>query len=320
MDGNHSLSQPLPNFSDEIILAARGSRNAVDPRRPYHWLVEPEYTADGYVEDVATIFLSNKECPFRCLMCDLWKNTTVNKVPVGAITEQIKFALGILPPARHIKLYNSGNFFDAQAIPRTEFTAIAELVADFDTLIVENHPKLCNDACARFAEQCVPQLEVAMGLETSHEPTLAMLNKQMTTDDFARACEFLLKHSIKIRAFILLRPPATTEEQGIERAIESVKFAFDCGVNCCAVIPTRPGNGIMEQLQAAGNYSPPVLTSLETVLNETLGWNRGRVFADLWDVQQFATCDNCAAAKVERLNQMNLTQTLLPTVTCEYCK
>ena len=295
----------LPQISDQVILAARGKRNIVDPRRPYHALVEPEYSAAGRVEDVATVFLSNKECPFRCLMCDLWKNTTVDKVPDGAIAEQIRFALRSLPPAKHIKLYNSGNFFDAQAIPRSEFADIASLVANFETLIVENHPKLCNDTCVAFAKQCVPQLEIAMGLETSHAPTLATLNKQMTTADFATACEFLGQHSIRTRAFILLKPPATSEQQGIDR---------------CAVIPTRPGNGIMEQLQADGSYSPPRLTSLEIVLNETLSWQRGRVFADLWDAEKFATCVHCAAARIERLNRINLTQTLQPAAICEYCE
>lgn len=320
MDHNEPSPALQPQIGDESILAARGPRNAINPRRAYHSLVEEEFSASGTVEDVATIFLSNKECPFRCLMCDLWKNTTVDKVPDGAITEQIRRALDTLPPAKHIKLYNSGNFFDAQAIPRAEFTAITKLVAEFDTLIVENHPKLCNESCVQFAQHCKPQLEIAMGLETSHAPTLAMLNKQMTTDDFARACEFLLRHAIRIRAFILLRPPATTEEQGIERAIDSVRFAFDCGVNCCAVIPTRPGNGIMEQLHAAGTYSPPVLTSLETVLNETLAWKRGRVFADLWDAEKFGQCERCIKPRIERLNRMNLTQTLQPLVSCEYCE
>lgn len=320
MDHNEPAPVSLPQINDELILAARGPRNTINPRRAYHSLVEAEFSASGTVEDVATIFLSNRECPFRCLMCDLWKNTTVDRVPDGAITEQIRLALDTLPPARHIKLYNSGNFFDAQAIPRAEFTAITELVAEFDTLIVENHPKLCNESCVQFAQQCKPQLEIAMGLETSHAPTLAMLNKQMTTDDFARACEFLRKHSIRIRAFVLLKPPATSEKQGIDRAIESVKFAFDCGVSCCAVIPTRPGNGIMEQLQTDGTYSLPVLTSLETVLNETLARKRGRVFADLWDAGKFGTCSHCSEQRIERLNLMNLTQTLQPLVSCEYCE
>ena len=58
------------------LLAARGPKNKVDPRRPYAFLVEQELSAAGEMEDVATIFLTNKECPFSCVYCDLWKNTT----------------------------------------------------------------------------------------------------------------------------------------------------------------------------------------------------------------------------------------------------
>ena len=84
--------------------------------------------AAGCVEDVATLFLTNRECPFRCLMCDLWRNTTDTRVPPGAIPQQIDYALARLPAARHIKLYNSGNFFDHQAIPPEDYAAIAERV------------------------------------------------------------------------------------------------------------------------------------------------------------------------------------------------
>ena len=304
------------NITDASIVAARGAINQVDPFRPYHMLVEPEHSASGVVEDVATIFLSNRECPFHCLMCDLWKNTTLEKVPVGAISEQIRFALSSLPPARHVKLYNSGNFFDAQAIPRDEFQSIGKLVSGFQTVIVENHPRLCNASCVEFQQLCGTQLEVAMGLETSHEPTLAQLNKQMTTHDFEQACRFLCNNGIRVRAFILLRPPWTSEFDGIQRAIESVRFAFDCGVQCCAVIPVRAGNGMMELLQSEGLFSPPRLTSLEHVLEETLTWNRGRVFADVWDAEQFAECQVCVGERVARLQQMNLQQEHVASVSC----
>ena len=241
-------------------------------------------------------------------MCDLWKNTTPQTVPIGAIPAQIDFALQQLPAARHIKLYNSGNFFDLRAIPTEDWPAIAERARRFDTVIVENHPNLCGPSCAAFQQLSGTQLEVAMGLETSHPATLAMLNKQMTTDDFARACDTLRKNSILIRAFVLLKPPGTSEEQGIERAIESVRFAFDCGVGCCAVIPVRKGNGIMEQLHARGEFSSPRLSSLELVVRETLSWSRGRVFADLWDAEQFADSAEFADEQIRTLTAMNRTQ------------
>ena len=293
---------------DRSILAARGARNVVDPWRPYHFLNEPEFSHGGIVEEVSTIFLTNRECPFRCLMCDLWKNTTEATVPFGAIPAQIDFALTQLPAANHVKLYNSGNFFDAKAIPVQDLPAIAERVRQFRTVIVENHPRLCDARCGAFQQLLGTQLEIALGLETSHTATLAMLNKQMTTDDFARACDLLRSQSIRIRAFVLLKPPQTTEEQGIERAIESVRFAFGCGVSCCAVIPVRGGNGIMEVLGTRGDYSPPRLSSLESVMQEVLSWKRGRVFADLWDARQFADSPEVADEQMLRLKTMNLTQ------------
>lgn len=310
----------VPKFSDTQIVAARGPKNAVDPFRPYHALVEPEFSANRIVEDCLTVFLANRECPFRCLMCDLWKNTTDERVPAGAIPEQIQYALQSLPPAPHIKLYNSGNFFDRQAIPGGDLPRVAELVGGFQSVIVENHPRLCNDRCLEFQQLCGTTLEVAMGLETSHEPTLQTLNKQMTTGDFARACEFLSGHSIRLRAFVLLRPPGLTQQEGIEQAIRSVEFAFRCGADCCAVIPTRSGNGIMDQLQQDGLFQPPSLAALEIVLEETLRWKKGRVFADLWDAAELSDCGACLPGRIERLNTMNLTQRILPAVECDQCR
>src|SRR5687768_3199995 len=132
---------PLP--TDRQILAARGPKNEVDPQRPYACLVEEERTAAGAVEPLATIFLTNRECPLRCTYCDLWKNTTDQRVSAGDMPAQIDFALARLAPARHVKLYNSGNFFDPQAIPREDHRAIADRVRGFQTVIVENHPLFC---------------------------------------------------------------------------------------------------------------------------------------------------------------------------------
>ncbi|MDA1050582.1 MAG: radical SAM protein [Planctomycetota bacterium] len=304
------------SWDDQTILAARPPKNTVDPRRPYAYLVEPECAASGRIEDVATIFLTNRECPFRCLMCDLWKNTTDERVPAGAIPEQIAFALSNLSRAKHVKLYNSGNFFDRQAIPREDYAAIAQCVAPFETVIVENHPKLCGDDCLRFRDLLAGKLEIAIGLETIHPDVLPRLNKQMTTDGFQRAVRFLSKNGIATRAFILLRPPFLDEAEGVEWAIRSIRFAFDAGVQCCSVIPTRDGNGAMEQLRTEGRFEPPTFRSLETVLTEGLAMQSGRVFVDLWDAERFFDCQRCGPARRERLARMNLTQQVLPAISC----
>lgn len=310
------MADVLPRYTDRDIVAARPAKQPVDPRRPYAFLVEPEHTHAGRVEQVATIFLTNRECPFRCLMCDLWRHTTDTPVAVGDIPAQIDFALERLPAARHVKLYNSGNFFDRKAIPPEEYAAIARRVEGFETVIVENHPALCGDACLRFRDLLKGNLEIALGLETVHPALLDRLNKRMTLDDFARAAAFLRRHDIAVRAFILLKPPFMSEDEGIEWARRSLDFAFDAGVQCCAVVPTRAGNGIMELLEQAGHFAPPTLASMETVLEAGLGLKRGRVFVDLWDAERLASCPRCAPARRARLHQMNLTQRLLPPVAC----
>lgn len=331
-----SSSQNWPRFDDAEILAARPARN--DARStgastsastenadniPNAFFVEPEYQSpEKGVEDVATIFLKNKECPFRCLMCDLWKNTTEHRVSPGAISQQISHALEALPPAQHVKLYNSANFFDPQAIPDSDYDSMLRLVQPFNSVIVENHPKLVGSRCFTFAEKLdaqATQLEVAMGLECVHPDVLERLNKQMTVDDFRSATAELISHGIRVRAFILLRPPFLSEDEGVTWAIKSIEFAFDCGVDCCSVIPTRFGNGMLQRLHSGGWFNPPTIQSMENVQQVGLSMQRGRIFMDTWDALQFTNCEACSDFRVTRIEQMNRSQSVADKIECPAC-
>jgi radical SAM enzyme (TIGR01210 family) len=303
-------------WTDARILALRPAKNPVDAWRPHAFFVEPERTRQGAIEDVATLLLTNRECPYRCLMCDLWKNTTDQRVPSGAIAAQVAYALDRLPTARHVKLYNAGNFFDAQAIPPGDLPAVAERLAAYRSVIIECHPHLIGPRCLEFQHMLRPELQVAMGLETVQEEVLALLNKRMTVADFDEAVLFLKSEGISTRAFLLLRPPTMSEADGVEWTRRSLDHAFDVGVECCTVIPTRAGNGAMEQLQASGLFAPPSLASLEEATAYGIQQQRGRVFADLWDIERFYTCQDCGPRRGARLRTMNLTQTIPDKVTC----
>jgi archaeosine synthase beta-subunit len=293
----------------------------LDPRRPYAFLTEPEVGPHGDEVQVATVFLTNRECPFRCVMCDLWRNTLEETVPPGAIAEQIRYALDRLPPSRHLKLYNAGSFFDPRAIPPSEHAEIARLCAAFERVIVEAHPAFLNDRCVEFRDLLGPaHLEVAIGLETAHPEVLERLNKRMTLADFRRGAAFLLQHGIDLRVFILVRPPWLSEAEGLEWAKRSLDFAFDSGASVTSLIPTRAGNGAMEALAAAGEFSPPSLRTLEQAVEYGVGLGRGRVFADLWDIERFASCTQCSVQRIERLRQMSRTQRVPAPVRCGACE
>lgn len=304
---------------DRWILAQRGSKNHLDPWQPYAFLVEPERSHTGEIVEVATLFLTNRECPYRCLMCDLWRNTLDERVPPGAIPAQIQYALERLPPARQVKLYNSGSFFDPAAIPLADYPEIARLVAPFERVIVECHPAMLGRRCRQFQQLLPSDLEVAMGLETAHPELLGRLNKRMTLDTFAQGAAFLVKHGISLRVFILLRPPFMTEAEGLEWACHSLQFAFDCGASVCTLIPTRGGNGALEVLAAAGQFAPPSLASMEAALEYGVRLGRGRVFLDLWEAERFATCAACAGERLARLDRINQTQVAPPRIDCPWC-
>jgi radical SAM enzyme (TIGR01210 family) len=281
--------------------------------------LEAERAEAGKLVDVATLFLTNRECPYRCLMCDLWRNTLDERVPPGAIPTQIRFALERLPHARWIKLYNSGSFFDPAAVPPADYPEIARLIAPFERVIVECHPAMLGRRCLRFRAQIAGQLEVAVGLETAHPDVLARLNKRMTLEQFARGAAFLSENGIALRVFILVRPPFMSDAEGVEWACRSLDFAFDHGATVCSLIPTRGGNGALEALAAAGQFAPPSLAAIESALEYGVHLGRGRVFLDMWEVEQFLPCPACKTARRRRFVEINETQQVPPPVSCPHC-
>jgi len=281
------------------------------------------------------------------LMCDLWKNTLTTTVPPGAIPEQIQQVLedwetsvrehrghkadpgsppnprpqvaGDAPYPRQLKLYNSGSFFDPRAIPPEDHPAIARQAGRFDRVIVECHPALLNERAVRFRDQLGTTLEVAMGLETIHPEVLPRLNKKMSLAQFTAAAGFLQRHGIALRVFVLLKPPFLDSAESVEWAGRSIQYAFDCGAAAVSLIPTRFGNGALEALGTQGEFAPPTLDALETAFDQALAHQRGRVFVDLWDLEQFSSCAACLPARRGRLQRLNLQQSTEPPVPCSAC-
>ena len=123
------------------------------------------------------------------------------------------------------------------------------------------------------------------------------------------------------RAFVLVQPPFEAAGEAVGWAQRSTEFAFAAGATVVTLIPVRPGNGALEALQAAGQFTPPTLDTLEDALDASLAAaaGRGRVFADLWDLEVFSRCRACFAERRERLASINRTQRSVAGVGCPVC-
>jgi radical SAM enzyme (TIGR01210 family) len=313
---------PARNRSAWIIAQRPAGGSPPDPWAPHGIFLEKERLASGAVADSGVVLLTNKECPWRCLMCDLWKGMTKGKVPGGAITRQVSLACrdweakGVTPS--QVKLYNSGSFFDPAAIPREDYAGIAAELG-FASNVVESHPRLIGTEAARLRDLLTGGLEVAMGLETAHEKVLGLLNKGFDLAQFALASSRLRRERISMRAFLLVNPPFMPPAEALDWVVKSADFAFSCGATAVSVIPTRAGNGAMDRLLESGEFVPPDLSDLEAAQSRAIALGKGRVFADTWDLGQFSRCEHCLERRVERLQCVNLTQRDLPPVACRSC-
>jgi len=332
-----AVGPPLPGYPDaagdrdRFILGLRPKRPRRDAWRHQGVLVEQEPAADGRLAAVATVFLTGRECPWRCVMCDLWRYTTEEDTAAGAIPAQLDLALSELDARSGreacsvVKLYNAGSFFDPRAVPVSDYDAIASRLARFERVVVESHPALVGPRIDRLREALDRAkgrslaLEVAMGLETANPETLALLHKGITLESFRRAADDLKAREVSLRAFLLVHPPFTPRAEREAWLERSVDFAFDCGATAIALIPTRGGNGAMEALVTEGRFEPPTLADLERAVSLARTRARGRVLADLWDLDRLATCPDCFSRRAERLGRQNLEQRALAPVACPSC-
>jgi radical SAM enzyme (TIGR01210 family) len=314
-------------------------------------LLEEERRPDGKVERALTVFLAGAECPFTCSFCDLWRFTIDGPTPNGALASQLERVLQSLagPVPDRLKLYNASNFFDQRAVPIEDALGMATLAVPFASVTVESHANTIGPRTLAFARQIPGRLEVAVGLETIHPVAAAQLNKRLDLARFDWAADFLLRHDMDLRVFVLLGAPYVPDEESVAWTVRTVEHAVNRGASVVSIIPLRGGNGEMERLQALGHFSAPTLGQLEDALDGCVQFtttaihHRGTedtenrippreqrpavagggatciVTADLWDAELLPACAYCRTARVERLRRVNISGRAETRILCNAC-
>jgi radical SAM enzyme (TIGR01210 family) len=318
---------------DRFVAERRAPRPARNPWQAPEILIEDEPDGSGTLTRGATLFLTGAECPWRCVMCDLWQQTTVGATPPGAIPAQVvagRRRANAGGQVAWLKLYNAGSFFDARAVPEDDYLPIASALAGVPHVIVESHPALIGDRTARWLDALDRQrhssrpattLEVAMGLETAHPAALERLNKRMTVERFMRAAEWLANAGVELRVFLLVSVPFIPAARQDEWLGRSIDIALACRPTAISLIPTRAGNGALEALADAGQFLAPRLSDLERSFDLALARRVPgvRIFADTWDLVRASGCTACRARRRDRLIAMNATQHPMPRIGCAVC-
>lgn len=322
-----------PHLFRNALHAVRPKKQTWDPESPQGFLIDEEPDGQSGVVRTATYFLTGAECRFACAFCDLWKYTLDGPTPTGSLVRQIyqlheKLA-SMSESVQWLKLYNASNFFDATNVPSEDVIPIAHACRGFQRVVVENHaallaPRKVRDQVLEFAIACQGELEIAMGLESIDPNAMPLFNKQLHLSAFESACEFLNREGIRMRAFVMLQPPGTPEHESVAWAVKSCRYAFSLGVERCGIVPTRLGNGWLDSLRDAGQWSPPNADQLEHVLLALLcdtSENAGVAMVDLWDWEQVAGgCPCCRPTRFDTLQKMNRLQKPIYRPMCPECE
>lgn len=313
---------PADRNAGAWIRSRRAPKIEPDSTRPIAHFREEERRLDGSLASVLTVLLAGAECPFVCVFCDLWRRTLDGPTPPGAIPSQLETALresDPLPAKCGIKLYNASNFFDRRAVPPEDDASIAALLQPFDRVTVECHPRLVGRRCLEFADRIPGRLEVAMGLETVDAAALARLNKGMTLKNFDAAAARLARAGVGLRVFVLLPAPFVPVGKAVESARDAVLHAIERGAVHVTLIPTRDGNGALDDLREQGLWTPPTRHLVEAAAEACAGITDAVVTVDLWDIERFLTCRRCRPARVARLRRFNQAGSPGSPIHCPAC-
>ena len=221
---------------------------------------------------------------------------------------QIDWALERASPSNWVKLYNSGNFFDARSIPVADYDAIAKRCEPFSRVIVENHPRIGRRHICEFRDRLSGKLEVAVGLETVQPRWLGRLGKRMDRDDFDRYARWLCDQQIDLRVFLIIGVPGIDAAESIRWARLSVRHAIACRARHVSLIPARRGHG----WNGRGASLPKIgLEELAEVQSRAIEDAAGRavVTVDLWDVERAGEqSDANRTGRLDQLRRINQSQ------------
>jgi radical SAM enzyme (TIGR01210 family) len=186
-----------------------------------------------------------------------------------------------------IKIFTSGSFLDEKELPESVRMTVLDLIKEkgVKELTIETRPEYAEEALAVQSYVGDITLEVALGLESSNDRILRFcINKGFTYADFEKAVHEL--DGIKLKAYILIKPPFLTEYEAVEDAVNSAETIQDF----VDVISFNPvvihKRTVVEYLWRTGEYTPPWLWSVVEVLNRT------------WKLKPHIMCHPVAVGKV----------------------
>lgn len=268
----HNLIKAPENYSYNLER-----KMSWDGNKPATVYITPELTKDGIPCKAATVILRTKGCHWwwnsGCTFCGYF-NDTRDDVTLENLLEQWKYSkskLNNFNDVEMIKVYTSGSLLEDREIP-IEFQefVLKETSSLGKHLVIESRTEQLTSKKLSWAKKHNSDFTVAIGLEAHDDEVLKFhINKGFSLKSWYRAIEQLQKHDIRIKTYLMFKPPFMSEGEALKQCIKWIKSVVSVSDEV-SINPMNIQKGtIIDRLYRNGDYRPPWLWSLVELIKES---------------------------------------------------
>jgi len=268
----------------------------------------------GKVSDAMVMIMRTSGCCWAktggCTMCG-YRQASLNVVTEDDLNKQIDEALLKYKGEPFVKIYTSGSFLDEKEIPIPIRERILKEFSGCERILFESRPEFVKKEVLATLPKTAT---IALGLESSDPDILKIsINKGFTPEDSRRAGLLIKEAGLKVRTYLLLKPPFLTESAAIEDAVRSVKFADEFSDEI-SINPLNVQRGTYaERLWRAGELRAPWIWSLAEVLRRSSGNVNARLMSSPsggGTSRGVHNCGNCDKEMLDSIERFSFSQNI----------
>ena len=254
--------------------ARQQSWDASEPATVYY---TPETLADGTPCSAVTVILRTKGCHWwwssGCTFCGYFNDTRddVTNDDLHAQWAYAKEKFSDFKDHAMVKVYTSGSLLEDREIP-VEFqeTVLRDCQELGKELIVESRCEQLTEEKLAWATQLNQSFAVAIGLEAYDDEVLRFhVNKGFTTKSWDRAVVNLQKFDIRIKTYLMFKPPFMSEADALNHGVKWIEDVAQRSDEI-SVNPMNIQRGtVIDRLHRHQEYRPPWLWSLVELIQKS---------------------------------------------------
>ncbi len=289
-----------------------------DPRQPVRSWSEKD-VLQGRVVDAYVIILRTRGCSWAlssgCTMCGYFNDSMLSPVSPEDLLAQLENVMRGYKNEEIVKVFTSGSFLDPCELPEpVQHEIVRTLSEKAGKISVESRPEYITEARVRAIKKNVlsTEFEIGIGLETSNDLVREKaINKGFTFQDYKKAATLLKKHRMKVKTYVLLKPPFLTERESLNDCLRTIKDIAPY-TDCVSLNPTNvQRHTVVEFLWKRNQYRPPWLWSIIEIVQHCKNITRAFVKCDVvggGSMRGAHNCGICDHDAVQAIADFSVTQ------------